>query len=594
MQLTRVSQFLFLYLLGNYVASASATSSSQRLRGSAQTLKPSSLGIKKPNFVLMMSDDLRAVDMQPYAIDPLNLPNIQKLAAQSVAFNTYTVYPVCGPSRNAMLTGNLNCLTFDCIYYQGGYSGFPENLRSNSKYYVGAFGKIDHYYPKDLKLQVRYIMNGSDVLNMPISAGNNDCPNNYLGCTLPAQKLTDTQVTQNALAFLSDAKTKLDQQQIENFLLMVGWHHTHIEIASELYTPAYYSLAAPNMDMPQIATNGCPALAHKSCASEIGKYRLGGPVKGKKIISGKVKSLEGLAKFPRTVQYMRGLYFDSQAHIDINVGLVLNKLSALGFDQNTYVILTADHGWMAGEKNGWCKGMLYEEAMKIPLFIRAPQNPDQTYTNGGTTATTLASNIDIAPTILSAALGTQWLQNYRHPNGKPISGKSLLPALSNTATIINAEVFSSYGRCQPPTQIQTNPCTSDTVRNSCDRPYLQYMGHSVVVQVNGETCQYVGWWPFTEVRIQGAACAKPSWDGQPAQLASYGYISPQIDLDASYTELTVSPIQEELYCYPSSTKYGDPNHPNIVNLALAPNQSQQQIIAAAKSAIVSTFARLAM
>jgi len=86
----------------------------------------------------------------------------------------------------------------------------------------------------------------------------------------------------------------------------------------------------------------------------------------------------------------------------------------VGFLENTWLIVTADHGEMLGEHDLYIHGnALYEETLRIPLFIRPP-NPRKT------SSTTPVSLIDIAPTILDVA-------GIEPPAA--FEGRSLRPAL---------------------------------------------------------------------------------------------------------------------------------------------------------------------
>ena len=100
---------------------------------------------------------------------------------------------------------------------------------------------------------------------------------------------------------------------------------------------------------------------------------------------------------PRTeaeaVEYI-GLYCDHMAMLDAQIGRLLDWLAAAGLAEETLVIFTSDHGDMTGAHGGLIdKGLLYEEAVRIPLLFQHPE-----FEAG--TRTELVSNMDIMTTVL--------------------------------------------------------------------------------------------------------------------------------------------------------------------------------------------------
>ncbi|WP_295811220.1 sulfatase-like hydrolase/transferase [uncultured Nitratireductor sp.] len=94
------------------------------------------------------------------------------------------------------------------------------------------------------------------------------------------------------------------------------------------------------------------------------------------------------------VEYI-GLYCDHMAMLDAEIGRLLEWLDQTGLASSTLVIFTSDHGDMTGAHGGLIdKGLLYEEAIRIPLLFRHPDLPA-----GSRDA--LASNMDIMTTVLS-------------------------------------------------------------------------------------------------------------------------------------------------------------------------------------------------
>lgn len=84
---------------------------------------------------------------------------------------------------------------------------------------------------------------------------------------------------------------------------------------------------------------------------------------------------EQLAPFPRTenaVRTHRKEYYAIISHMDAQIGRVLDALERSGQADNTYVILTADHGLAVGEHGLMGKQNQYECSMRMPLVMKGP------------------------------------------------------------------------------------------------------------------------------------------------------------------------------------------------------------------------------
>jgi arylsulfatase A-like enzyme len=96
---------------------------------------------------------------------------------------------------------------------------------------------------------------------------------------------------------------------------------------------------------------------------------------------------------------MQELYKGEIRYLDENFGRLLERLRELGLEDDTLIVLTADHGEEFQEHGGWWHGMtLYDEQVHVPLLVRWPrgwQGPKQTEQ--------LVRAIDIAPTLVRAA-----------------------------------------------------------------------------------------------------------------------------------------------------------------------------------------------
>ena len=86
--------------------------------------------------------------------------------------------------------------------------------------------------------------------------------------------------------------------------------------------------------------------------------------------------------------------------VDDMVQGVFTKLVENGEDDDTLAFFISDNGWMWGEHGQSTKGRPYLESVKVPFFLRWPDNP--VVDRGTTDSSRLVANIDIAPTVLDA------------------------------------------------------------------------------------------------------------------------------------------------------------------------------------------------
>src|ERR1051325_2134359 len=87
---------------------------------------------KKPNFVVILADDMGYADAGCYGGDVLT-PNLDKLAAKGLRFTQAYSTARCGPSRGCLLTGYYAQQTASDVMTPGGTPGYtrfvPEYLK---------------------------------------------------------------------------------------------------------------------------------------------------------------------------------------------------------------------------------------------------------------------------------------------------------------------------------------------------------------------------------------------------------------------------------------------------------------------------------
>ncbi len=127
---------------------------------------------------------------------------------------------------------------------------------------------------------------------------------------------------------------------------------------------------------------------------------------------------------------IRKIYYAMISALDEMLGQLFAAVKNLGLEENTYIILTADHGEMAGEHGQILKRTMYEPSIRVPMIIAGPEA-----VKGGRVDTHV-SLIDIYPTIMDmAGLKT---------TGGETDGESLMPAVTGRGQKSGDWVFAEY------------------------------------------------------------------------------------------------------------------------------------------------------
>lgn len=363
-----------------------------------------------PNVLFIMSDDLANL-MGAYG-DPLaKTPNLDQLAGRGLRFDrAYCAFPLCGPSRNSMLTGlypNSNgILQNGQIFRQTipKHCSLPQAFRING-YVTARVGKLYHYNvpnsvgtdghddPASWELEA----NPAGVDRLQEHPKIKSLIPNQFGGTLswfasPADetKHTDSLLVDDAAWMLERFASKKDRP----FFLSVGLFRPHTPyVAPEKYfklfdrasMPVVSGIEEDRRDIPQ------PALA-----------------------SGK-KEQDSMSDDLR--REVLQAYYASISFMDAQVGRLIQTLDRLKLADNTIIVFTSDHGYHTGQHGLWQKMSLFEESARVPLLIIAPG-----VTKPGSASKTPVSHVDIYPTLAELA-------GISKPSS--LQGQSLVPILKD-------------------------------------------------------------------------------------------------------------------------------------------------------------------
>lgn len=116
--------------------------------------------------------------------------------------------------------------------------------------------------------------------------------------------------------------------------------------------------------------------------------------------------------------------------LDDEVGRLIQVLKEEGLYDEAMIIFTSDHGEMLGSHSLWQKMCMYEESVRVPLFIKFPRS----YKPSVTKIANPVSLVDVLPTLLDY-FGVQ--------QPTPLDGVSLLPLVAGKSKQ-RAPVFIQY------------------------------------------------------------------------------------------------------------------------------------------------------
>jgi choline-sulfatase len=134
---------------------------------------------------------------------------------------------------------------------------------------------------------------------------------------------------------------------------------------------------------------------------------------------------------PDSIYRVRRAYYALVTYIDRKVGELLASLEENGFQEDTVVIFTSDHGDMLCERGMVQKRTFYEWSSRVPLILRFPGGWQE-----GTIRPEPVSLIDLVPTLLDLA-------GVGEEERLPLDGRSLRGLLDGSDAG-EWEAFSEY------------------------------------------------------------------------------------------------------------------------------------------------------
>jgi len=318
---------------------------------------------EKPNVLFIMVDDLNT-DVGFLGDAYAKTPNLDRLAEQSVVFeNAHCQAPICGPSRNSLLTGkyphNTGLYGLDPLFRDveelKDLVSLPQLFRENG-YNSSNVGKIYHSTPDEKSFDKVYGWFGAfgPFPEKPIHL-DPDLPVHPFydwGPYLTESETTDGQIAQKAIELIKEGAAS-DQP----FFLSVGFFRPHCP----LYAPQEWFDIHPLEGVD-------PATDQSEDMTDISPY-------ARKLINYDSRQLYSQwIRDGRSASFLQA-YRSCVSFSDHCVGKVLDALRESGEMDNTIIVLCGDHGVQNGRKNLWFKRTLWNATTQVALIIKAPGYP---------------------------------------------------------------------------------------------------------------------------------------------------------------------------------------------------------------------------
>ena len=362
---------------------------------------------KKPNILFILVDDLGYKDLSITGSEFYETPNIDRIAKEGVAFTQgYAASRVCSPSRASILSGRFTArhgitdwigakqgedwrthnrhdklLPANYVHYlPHEYVTFPEALRDNGyktffagKWHLGTKGS----YPED---------HGFDT---NVGGWDKGSPTGGFFSPYENPKISDGPAGENlTLRLAQETAQFIETNRDSTFIAFLSFYAVHAPIQTTSEKWAKYRAKAEKMG---VAESGF--------------------------------EMENVLPI-RTVQD-NPVYAGLVETTDDAVGIVLDKLQALGLDKNTIVVFTSDNGGVSSGDNFSTsnlpfrggKGYQWEGGVRVPFFINVPW-----LKNEGKKINVPVIHTDFYPTLLE--LASIPLKPNEH-----VDGVSLVPLL---------------------------------------------------------------------------------------------------------------------------------------------------------------------
>jgi arylsulfatase len=382
----------------------------------------------RPDIIFFMLDQLSAKWLESAMDGACSTPNVRRLQDRGVTFTrAISSNPVCMPARATLATG---LTTRQHGVIQNGYSLDPSiptfmRLLQQNGWRTGAFGKL-HLVPHYSGVHPDYGVYGFDVVKNTEDARAGqwldwvrdehpehleDVLRDIWPFEIPEMRAYGPD-REDLTARIAELREGYDWASPEFPEGEAGFHPLHFP--EEVSQSAWITRNA--CEFIRETDPAIPIMAHVSYVQPHGPYvpprdtiglvdpdTLPEPIPPTwQDDPDHPRHLDEQLGFPNTIgtntRAKRHCYFSDIAHLDQQLGKVMDALESAGRADNAYIVFLADHGDMLGDHGFWGKeSKHYDSCVRVPLMVAGPG------VEAGSTVDAFVQIEDIMPTVLEMA-----------------------------------------------------------------------------------------------------------------------------------------------------------------------------------------------
>ena len=432
--------------------------------------------IKKPNVLIIITDQQRADHLGFMGDEIVNTPNLDKLASNGTVFkNAWVANPVCMPNRCSILTGRMptaHGVIFNDRSLDWNSNTFVRKFKQ-SDYATALIGKSHIQHGMSRNSVVPFRGEGSSKENLPKGWDEIEHFENYMGGE--SVQIEDfygfneielaidhgARISGDHFIWALDHGAKKEDLFVEYnerspaLKRSKNWWQIYKPPYSEEYHSTSFVTERTIDHIQRKSSDAEPWLIW--CSYPDPHHPLTPPGKWFNRYEPEDMNLpdsrkDTLKDAPEHLRLFRGMHPSKQRDwvspcgyggdellqeaiaatygmiemVDDGIGKILQSLKKSGELENTIIVFTSDHGDMMGDHGLFLKGFMhYQGTLRVPLVISAPGAEAQVNR-------ALVSSTDICPTLLDLC---------EIPSYDGIQGKSLGPLLSGSENAVRDHIL---------------------------------------------------------------------------------------------------------------------------------------------------------